>query len=374
MKIAYGITALEKSAINGGLDGIGIYTSSVLTELKMINFGKIYPYSFANKGLGQDTTSLGSFKKQLIQSCLINKNFGSEQLIKPDINLFHATDHYIPKFSKIPVVATVHDVIPFTNPEWFTKPQRIYHQLLKKSIFWATHIITVSEFSKQEICRVLGINKDKISVVYNGYDPDWLKISTVAEINKIKQKYQLIKPYIVFVGTIQKRKNLNVLLNAINLLPSSISNSFDLIVIGKPSNHDKEAVNSLNKMVAENKARWLNYVNSHDLKIIVKSAECLVFPSLAEGFGLPIVEALAAGTPVIASNTSATPEIVGGSAILFPSNSSESLCTALMELLTKPELREKLVIAGKKRALDFSWKASAERTQTIYENVLSKKY
>ena len=375
MKIGYGITAFQKTKEPRGTDGIGEYTLKLGKEIKALSCCEIHPVSFINDETDNQLGNshyIGQHKTQLMKSLTTGLAFDNQHQLTNKIDIFHATDHYIPKFRNFPVVATIHDVIPLTNPDWFSRTQRIYHQLLKRSMKWADHIITVSDFSKSEICKELCVSPDKISVVYNGYDKIWEQVDSKSQIKSIFEKYSISTPYIIFVGTIQRRKNLKTLVEAIELLPNDIKNTFKLIVVGNQSVRDKVEIENLKKFVNTQKIQWLKWVPTPHLKTLVKQATCLVFPSLAEGFGLPIIEAFAAGTPVVAAQNTSIPEITKNAALLFPGENPSILSKNLENLLTDKGLQKQLIIKGKKRAKDFSWEKAAIQTKDIYRNTLLK--
>jgi len=375
INIAYGVTAHRKTMYYGGIDGIGQYTIQLYNTLMSSDRVICYPCSFFDtnmEGNFSKATYLGSFKKQMLMQILARKYFAAQSLLPTGVELFHATDHYIPKLQHIPVVATIHDVIPFTNPKWQSPIQRFYSYFLRKSMNFADHVITVSEYSKEEICRLLDKKPEDVSVIYNSFDPIWSQEDTIEWIKYIKLKYSINKSFIIFVGTIQKRKNLDTLINAMSRLPERIYNEHELFVIGKASALDVHENRKIQQMANAKKIRWLNYVNSKELKTLVSLAKCLVFPSFAEGFGIPIVESFAAGTPVIASNATSIPEIAGGAARVFLPSDADQLAKELTDVLSNQSLRAKMIRLGKARSKDFSWERSADETLAVYEHIIDK--
>ncbi len=375
MNIAYGVTAFQKTTHFGGTDGIGEYTIQLLGSLRQRGEVKPVPVSFFPtdaEGTLTDTAALGAFKQQMLAASLVGRSFAAERALPAGIELFHATDHYIPRLRHLPVVATIHDVIPFSYPQWFSPLQRAYHAFLRRSMRWADHIITVSDYSKQEICRVLKRPPNDITVVHNSFDPAWTDQDSAAWIKTVRHKHGITRPYIIFVGTIQKRKNLDALISAMARLPAATANTVELVVVGKPAKHDAGENKKLQQLVDAKKARWLYYVASDELRTLVRGAQCLVFPSLAEGFGIPVIEAFAAGTPVIASNATSIPEVAGDAAKLFSPDAPDQLTEALTAVLADPALRAQMIDRGKARASDFSWNRSAEATMAVYRQVIDQ--
>jgi glycosyltransferase involved in cell wall biosynthesis len=237
----------------------------------------------------------------------------------------------------------------------------------------ANKIITISEYSKRDIIRCLGYPEDKIDVIYPGVDNN--KYYLNQNVN-ILEKYGLRKngKYVLYVGSEQPRKNVDVLIKAFYQLKKRF-NDVKLIKVGR-SQLTRERSN-IKKIVREMSLQsdvvMLDYVVENDMPKIYNIADVLVFPSLYEGFGLPVLEAMACGTPVITSNTTSIPEVVGDAGIMLDPNDIKGFENAMYEVLTNNEIRQEMREKGLKRTKMFTWERCAKETLTIYEKINNDK-
>lgn len=373
MKIGLGVSAYIKGAKASSIDGIGNYTKWLHKFMQDENALSVLPMSHIRHHAdinGDIPIALSNFKRQILGGVLFGRQFKDASVISRKVELYHAPDHYIPKIENIPVIATIHDAIPFQYPQWFAPKQRAYHSFLRRSIDWSTHIITVSQYSKEQIHKCLGVNPDAISVVHNGIGANWYIEESSRVQKKIISKFNLAKPYVISVGTVQKRKNYSVLLRAWEILNPSIKEDLDLVIVGNKSTFDKKACEELSKAAQSMHIRWLEHVTDEELVCLVKNASCMLFPSFAEGFGFPVVEAFAVGTPVIASNCSSIPEIAKDAAILLPPNDESSWADSIDRILSAPSLALKLRTKGKLRAQEYSWERAGLKTLAVYKEVI----
>lgn len=368
-----GTTAFDKCSATNGLDGLGYYTQNLIDGLKKYPIDQLYYGSFwrqRDRNKNTQVNYLGPFKAQAIISLGTGMAINKLRNMPDGLQLFHATDHYIPKLSSIPTVATIHDVIPFANPEWFTISQRILHVGLKSTMKWPNEIITVSEYSKKQIMKYLNIPESKISVIYNGINKQWFRGVSDAEVDRAQKKFSLIKPYFVFVGSLQERKNLRTLIHAFYLLTQKIGDKAELVVIGKKLKSSKRLWDDIVFSKVKKQVRFLGHLPIEDLQPIMKGGEALVFPSLREGFGLPIVEAFALGVPVVASNTSCIPEIAGAAALQVDPLDQMEMASAMHAVYSDKVLAKRLVFQGQRRARDFDWDKTSRETLRVYEHAI----
>ena len=373
MKVALGMSALMKGRHGQGIDGIGIYSQQLFNGLSWSKLVDVAPcsHNFARDGIDEhEVACLGPFKRQMLQSVLTGRHFAGETRLPEGTTLFHSLDHYIPKYRDIPVIATIHDAIPLSGKEWFKPVHRIYHMALKRSMYWPDHVITVSHHSKSEIVRELGIPERMVSVVHNGVAKQWFRKPTTDEVNSIRRKYGLPKKYVVSVGTIQPRKNFEFLIKAFRCLHEDTRRDHALVIVGKPGSNSEHICAQFKKEEKSGSFRWLNYVEEAELQLVVAGATAMAFPSLAEGFGIPIIESFAAGTPVIASNRTSMPEVAGDAAILASPSDMREFSNGLEALLSDEMLREKLKFQGQRRAREFAWEAAVSKTIDVYKEVM----
>lgn len=374
MKVAIGMSALMKGRHGQGVDGIGIYSQQLFNGLSRSKSVDALPcsHNFSRDGIdGHEVACLGPFKRQMLHSVLIGSSFADERRLPEGTALFHSLDHYIPKYRDIPVIATIHDAIPLSGKEWFKPLHRIYHMALKRSMYWPNHVITVSHHSKSEIVRELGIPERMVSVVHNGVAKQWFRKPTEDEICSIRKKYGLPKKYVVSVGTIQPRKNFDFLIKAFRCLHEDTKRDHALVIVGKPGSNSEHICAQFSKEEKSGSFRWLNYVEEAELQLLVAGATAMAFPSLAEGFGIPIIESFAAGTPVIASNSTSMPEVAGDAAILASPSDIREFSNGLEALLSDKGLREKLMFKGHRRAREFAWETAVSKTIDVYTEVIN---
>jgi len=348
------------------IDGLGHYTLALqkaLREEKVTTidcyFANFSEYFFANNK--NPNIYLHPSITQLLPI-----NFYRQ--LENQIDIFHSTDHMVPKLTKTPVLATLNDAIMLKHADWCNpKLRRTKNFILKKMMGNAQHIITISHAAKQDIIEYFNYSEKNISVVYNGLDEIWLQKISLDQRNQIKNQYQIKTAYGLVVGTLQNRKNIARLLNAAIILKKQLKNDFQIIFVGKLSQHlDKNTFNKLRQLADEDCIKWLEYISFDELRCLYQSAEMLLFPSLAEGFGLPILEGFASGIPVITSNQGALAEVAGDAGYLIDPYSVEEITFATQQLLENKTLRAELINKGEQRVKQFSWQKTAKETLAIY--------
>ncbi len=298
---------------------------------------------------------------------------GFDRLL-PDAVLFHATEHLLLSLRSIPTVLTVHDLIFRHLPEHHKPLNRWYLNLaLPLYCRRATHIIAVSECTRRDLLAAYGLPPEKVTVVHEAADPRFCPqpSETVAEV---RARYGLPERYLLFVGTIEPRKNLTRLLAAFEALHAErLSDA--LVIVGRRGWLYTGFLAALERSPARRAVLFPGYVPDHDLPALYAGAQALAFPSLYEGFGLPVLEALACGTPVVASNASSVPEAGGDAALYCEPTDVEGLIQALRRILRDPDLREEMRARGFAQAARFSWEQTARETQQVYGRVLrSERY
>jgi len=287
----------------------------------------------------------------------------SKQLKKDNINLFHGLSGEIPRDLKIPSVVTIHDLIFFRFPKLYKKVDVWIH---KKKVQYAAknsqHIIAMSQQTKNDIIRFLNIDPNKISVIYQGCNPIFKTAIPEKKLTEIRKKLGLPQKFILTVGTIEKRKNILLILKAIK------NTSFKLVVVGKPTSYKK----TLNHYIAENNLRnrviFLEKLPLETLAALYQLATVFCYPSLFEGFGIPIIESLYSKTPVITSAGGCFQE-VGGPASLYINPNDEKKLTEMLQLLfTNKPLYKKII----NQSWDFVQKFNDEKIAKSYLEVYEK--
>ena len=291
------------------------------------------------------------------------------------VDLFHAPHYVLPPLTPCPSVVTIHDCIHLRFPQYL--PNRVAYAYARASLWIATHrshrILTVSEASKRDILRYFRVPEKKIDVIYNAIDERFGQPPAPEEIERVRERYQLDGPFILYAGNIKPHKNLERLIEAFHSLRGG--GGFDnvrLLIIGDEISKYATLRRAVHRHKLHKHVRFFGFVPDETLASLYRLASVFVFPSLYEGFGLPPLEAMASGTPVITSNVSSLPEVVGEAAILIDPYEPDSIADAMRRVLTDPALRDDLRRRGLERASEFSWDRSVRRVRAIYDEVLAR--
>ena len=298
------------------------------------------------------------------------------RIIKKDnIDLLHGPAHALPWMlpKHIASVVTVHDLSFLRMPEVFPASKARYLQaVMQQAASKADAIISVSEFSKSELVNCLGVEPDRVTVVHNGIESDCKRASR-EEIDKIQRRYGLPNDYVLTLGTLQPRKNLETLIRAYARWRQEDPTIPDLVVAGASGWGETDPAGLAAELGIESKLYLPGFVDAQDLPALYGGALCLTFPSLYEGFGLPALEAMAYGTPVIVADSSSLPEVVEDAGLCVPPADIGAWIDAMRALNTKPELRGTLRSKGLARAAQFSWTRSADETAQVYRDVMARR-
>jgi len=370
VRISFGTTAIRRAAQREGIDGIGMYSERLLGRLRSSDSLSVETFEFAHKHRLLGKNDWGNYQLQSAFSWATGIAFPVANLRIPQkVDVVHSTDHFIPKIWRRPLVATIHDAIPLSNPEGVNYSLKsLRHTIFRKAASWPTQIITVSEHSKREIMRWFGIPEDKITVTPLGVDEKWHASISSEDLARVKAKYGLPERFFLFVGTLQPRKNVQRIIDAHKSLPQ-LRMEVPLIIAGRHGWMCDAEVAELQNC-QDGALRWLQYVPSEDLLPIFKHATALVWPSLNEGFGLPVLEAFAAGLPVVTSNTTSLPEVAGDAALLVHPENTGEIADAMRQMATDDALRSDLRARGQSRAKQFTWDRTARLTIDVYRKAI----
>lgn len=301
---------------------------------------------------------------------------GSAQ--SPIQNLFHATEHLLPRFKRMRTVFTLHDLIFRFFPQHHLPRNRIYLTLaMPLFLHRSDRIICVSEQTRRDAERLYHVPDAKLRVIYEGVDPRFHRVTDPAMLSHARERYQLPERFILAVGTIEPRKNLSTLFDAYAALlkdssahlQSPVSN-LNVVVAGKQGWLVESTLQAVRARGLEGKVQFTGYVADEDLPALYTLAEVFAFPSVYEGFGLPPLEALACGTPVVCSNASSLPEVMGDAGLLVAPTDAQAWMLALGRALTDASLRRDLAERGPRQAARFTWADAARRTRAVYEELL----
>jgi len=293
--------------------------------------------------------------------------------IRDRLSLFHS-QYVLPPLIPCKSVLTIHDILYESNQEFFP----VLHKNLLKffvpfSAKRADRIISVSEFTKKEIVKYYRVPEEKITVIHEGASDKFANIKDKESIFSVIKRYGIKKKYILFVGRIEPRKNIIGLLKAFDYIKKKGMKDICLVIVGNQDRifQEKELFNRIKDMELSSDIIFTGGVSEDDLPVLYNGAEVLVYPAFAEGFGLPVLEAMACGTPVITSDTTSLPEVTGDAAILINPNSYEEIGGSLEKLLNNHVLRKELSEKGLERAQKFSWTEAAKKTIEVYKEVLT---
>jgi glycosyltransferase involved in cell wall biosynthesis len=305
----------------------------------------------------------------------------SEQLRIPldlrreKIDLFHAPHYVLPPLTRCKSVVTIHDCIHLRFPQYL--PNRLAYAYARSSMWVATHrsnrVLTVSEASKRDILRYFRIPEAKINVIYNAIDERYGESPSPDEVERVQDRYQLNAPYVLYAGNIKPHKNLERLIEAFHTLRQDPDLAHvKLLIIGDEISKYATLRRAVHKYKLHKHVRFFGFVSDKTLAVLYRLARVFVFPSLYEGFGLPPLEAMASGTPVITSNVSSLPEVVGDAALLIDPHDPGAIAEAMRRVLMDSDLREELRQKGFTRVRQFSWERSIRRVREIYGEVLAE--
>lgn len=308
---------------------------------------------------------------------ILYEQFGlAKALRRSGAGLYHGAAYAMPRFGLrgLPAVVTVHDLSFFRLPEAFPARQGRYLRMATRAAARrADRLVAVSEFTKSEIVSLLGVEADRIIVVPNGCDPAFRSYPR-HEIEAWRAEQGLPQRFILTVGTLQPRKNLGTLVRAYAELrrgwPAEHGRAPNLVVAGGVGWGDADVGGLAQRLGIAPYVHLPGYVPPADLPRYYAAASVFAFPSRYEGFGLPAVEAMASGTPVVASDASSLPEVLGGAGLLVPPDDVAGWAAALGSVLTDESRRAALSVAGIARAERYTWERAAERTADVYRGVL----
>jgi glycosyltransferase involved in cell wall biosynthesis len=283
----------------------------------------------------------------------------------PSADVFHATDHLLPRLSRVKSVFTLHDLIYQFYPETHKPLNRWFLTLMMPRFLRAADaVISVSESTKSDAMRFYGLGETKIQVIHEGVHARFRPAPSDA-ISAVRRKYGLVGGFILSLGTIEPRKNLTSLLEAYHVLKNQGARR-KLVIVGKKGWLYADFFRRLRELGLEDEVIFPGFVPDDDLPALYSAADLFVFPSLYEGFGLPVLEAMACGVPVITSNTSSLPEVAGEAALLIDPRDIGGLVKAIQLTLADEQTRTEMRDQGVQQAAKFSWEKAARETLLVY--------
>ncbi|MGB5773034.1 MAG: glycosyltransferase family 1 protein [Crocosphaera sp.] len=285
-------------------------------------------------------------------------------------NLIQGTDHYVFPYGKASKIMTIHDLTFIKFPNYSTTIVKGYIERIKRCLSWTDAIITFSENTKQDIVELLNIDPNIIYVTPQAsrYYANYLTRKLLYDHRNVID-YYLYKPYFLFVSTLEPRKNILTLIEAFEYLKHNYKIPHQLILIGKKGWNYQDIFDKINISNFKEDIQHLDYVSDELVAIFYSQAEAFIYPSFYEGFGLPVLEAMTLGAPVIVSNTSSLPEVAGDAALYINPNDYHELAQIMLKVVDNSTLRKEMINKGKKQADQFSWERTAKATLNVYKSV-----
>ncbi len=287
------------------------------------------------------------------------------------LDLLHSPDFIPPAFGARRFVVTVHDLNFIYYPQFLTAESRRYYAgQIEWAVRKANHILADSEATRSDLVRLLDVPPDKVTTVHLAADPAFRPLPPSA-VRTTLSRYGLEPGYLLFVGTLEPRKNLPGLFAAYRRLREGGATDAPLVVVGGKGWLYEEVFSAVERLSLTEHVRFLHGVPGADLPALYNGAVLLTLPSFYEGFGLPALEAMACGTPVVVSDRGSLPEVVGDAGVLVDPEDPDRIAEGLAAVLGDPTLRERLAARGKARAADFTWEKTARKTLEIYRQVVA---
>jgi len=354
--------------------GIGTYIRNLLRQLARMDCQTEFVILCRPEDR-ETVAALGDNFRAVVQTA---PNYSiSEQLRIPlalareGVTLFHAPHYVLPPLVRCKSVVTIHDCIHLMFPQYL--PNRLAYSYARTSIRLAarraTRILTVSESSKRDILRFVDTEPDKIDVIYNAYDDRFAIDPREEDVVRVRERFQLESEFVLYAGNVKPHKNLERLIEAFHLVRKRGLDHLKLVMIGDEISKYTALRRAVHHYQLHKYVRFLGYLPEVTLAVMYRLAGVFVFPSLYEGFGLPPLEAMASGTPVVTSNVSSLPEVAGDAAVLVDPYDPRAIADGIYRVLTDEQLRRDLRRKGVAQAGMFSWEQSVRRVRAIYGEV-----
>lgn len=356
--------------------GIGRYTRSLVLEYTQRDeFQHDHFVLFADAPLYSEQQPLPDNVEVVIADCqhriLWTNWFLPPLLQRRKIDVYHGVCNFELPIRKVcRYVVTIHDLVPLFFPELVPKKHLLFFRLFMKRVaHTADLIITDSEHSKEDILQHLNVPEEKIRVIYLGYQQQYHRIQEQQKISEILARYRICQPYLLFVGVIEPKKNLERLVEAYRLLQkdAAIPQNTQLVIAGGKGWFSERLYQKVKDCKLDQHIVFPGYIPDEHLPALYSGAELFVFPSLYEGFGLPVLEALSYGTPVVTSNVSSLPEIAGDAGFLIDPTEPKAIAQGITTVLSDDLLRQQMREQGYRQAQKFSWTRTAQATYQVYQ-------
>lgn len=373
--------AIDALALKNDFSGIDIYIYNFIKEIQKIDNINTYFIFISDKlRLEKELSAKDNFIFKVVShtSNPLWRIF-YEQIILPwrllrlKVDIFHSPIFILPLVCPIKSIITVHDISFKIYPEFISWPKRLYYNFfVRHSLNKAGKIIAISKNTKVDLIRLFGIPEKKIEAVYYGRDISYRPLDRNLAKDKVSETFGINDEFILYVGRIEPRKNLSRLIEAFHRIKREDNIKHKLVIAGHYDWQYKNIFNLAQQLGLKDKIIFLGYVKSNELIYLYNASDLFIYPSLYEGFGLPVLEAMACGVAVITSNDSSLREITSGGAFLVNPYNIQELREAIRRLLRDTFLRNNLAQRGLERIKEFSWQSNALKTKDLYEETYPK--
>ena len=357
--------------------GIGTYIRNLVTELGALDASS--EYVLLTRPDDADAPSLGGPNfRTVVESSRpysIAEQFQVPRAVaRAHADLLHEPHYVLPPLTRAKTVVTIHDCIHLRFPEYL--PSRAAygyaHTMIRLAARKANRILTVSHASKRDILHYTGVPAEKVVVVHNGLDERFAAAPDADTVERVRARFQLDHPFVLYVGNIKPHKNLARLIAAFAEMRTDGPEGLKLVVIGDETSKHPGLRQAVHRHRLDKHVRFFGFQPSTTLVVFYRLARAFVFPSLYEGFGLPPLEAMAHETPVVTSNVSSLPEVAGDGALLVDPYDVHAIADGMRRVVTDEALRRDLIEKGRTRARAFSWRQAAASTLQVYRQVLGQ--
>ncbi|MHB1456409.1 MAG: glycosyltransferase family 4 protein [Armatimonadota bacterium] len=361
--------AIDARPTQGSFTGDATYWRGLITGLSKIESDNEYLLYFYNK-----LQTPGVPPSQNMQHILIPglnwrmwSAYSFPKALKRDgVRVAHV-QYSIPPFTPCPVITSIHDVSFKRHPEFFSPKDRFILDMgVKLSKRRAARILALSEYTKAEICELYSINENRVDLVYPGVDLLFKPCGREESLQLVRTKYRITDPYVLTLGVIQPRKNLSRLLEGFSILKRNHEIRHKLVIVGKYGWMEENLTRTIDNLGLTGEVLLTGYAPYEDLPYLYSGADLFVYPSVYEGFGLPPLEAMCCGTPVITGDRSSLPEVVGDAGIMVDPYNPEAFTDAISRVLADKFLRTELARKGLEQSRKFTWERTARQVDAIY--------
>jgi glycosyltransferase involved in cell wall biosynthesis len=365
---------IEGRTLQGNRYGVARYLTNLLANLTQIDHENEYLVYLSNEiePLGIDRSNL-DFKIIKMRPGILWRHLRLPMTMRADgVGLHFSPSYMLPLVKVCPSVVVVHDITFKVHPEWFSADKRFrFDDVFWREVRRAERIVTVSEHSKIDIVECLSVDPGRVVVIQEAADEAFRPVDDEEKLRDIREKFGVSEGFVFTVGSIHTRRNLIRLIEACVKASSDFGIDPMLLIVGSPAPFSPpvDIRGTAQSCGISDKVVNAPYVSEEELLLLYNACGLFVYPSLYEGFGLPVIEAMACGTPSVCSNTTSIPEVAGQAVVYFDPESVEEMADAIGRGLTDEALREELARKGPERASTFSWRRAAEETLAVFNKV-----